>query len=226
MTARAAPNSSTGSPIVKLAGVGIVLLGLHALWSANATVMARIAELPVQGKAATAAPATPAAGAPAAETPSLAPLLIESQSRAQARQANAPALGQSAATFTTLFGTQPDAAAKEAAKGSEKGADKGAAQGLPPSPALPDSAAAVPPPPPVDHFAELAGVVRLDAVAPDGAVLNGVFYAVGAELTPYAYPDKAGKTVAPKLQSAQGHEALITEPGGRRRLRLKLSSTN
>ncbi len=220
MTTRTPQGSSSGSPIVKLAGVGIVMLALHALWNANGMVLGRIAALPVQGKAAEAPVAAPAAGAPAPETPSLAPLLIES--RARALQSSAPVLSQSAETFSTLFDTKPEPTAKDPAKD----AAKVASGALPASPELPPALPTMPVPASVDHFAELAAVLRLDAVAPDGAVVNGTFYPLGAELTGYAYPDKAGKSVAPKLLSAQGREALVAEPGGKRRLRLKLSLTN
>jgi hypothetical protein len=66
-------------------------------------------------------------------------------------------------------------------------------------------------------------VLKLQAMANNGAFLNGRFYPYGAEITEFSYPALSGKTVTPLLQQASTNGSVtIAENPGKRHFALSL----
>lgn len=64
-------------------------------------------------------------------------------------------------------------------------------------------------PPEVDYTMVLRAMAVLDSVADNGAVLNGQFYPVGAEIEPLRVPRLRGLPMVPRLQAVDGGQATL-----------------
>lgn len=185
------------SPIVKMAGLGIVAMGLYFLLQGTHWVSERISELPVQGRLESAS----ADEAPVA-TPdprrSLHPLLVESSNKAAALKPDASA--PAGAGFDAAFG-----------KGD--------------SPATPlEASAPVAAPLLVDYFRELSTLVKVQAVTATGAIVGGKYVEVGSALPMYAYPDaRTGLPLVPKLVAVGTRSVTVADARGLRKLQIALA---
>ena len=197
------------SPVVKMAGLGIVAIGIFYAGQGLQRVETMIADLPVQGQTAPKAEGAAAPNAPTTETMrNLHPLLIESSKKVAAlRHANATPVTQTAEQLDALFER----------KDPEPEKKKVAEKAPPAAPAEP------PAPPPVDYFKFLPQALKVQAVTGEGAVINGKFYAPGDKLPDFAYP-KAGTTVliTPIVKAIDGESAVIEEPGSGRQFKVRL----
>lgn len=223
--------STSSSPVVKLAAVGILSIGFFYLNQGLQTLSQRINELPVQGKAAeTAAPAAATATTgPVSRT--MHPLLVESNQKAAALRQIA---GGAPANLDALFGREAAQKELDEKKRKEQEVEK-ALQALKNPPATPPAnAAGAPGAPPVpavpvvqppDYFKLLAQRVRVQAVMPDGAVINGGFYGQGEEVKTLGYPTVDGKKMLyPTLESVQGETVFLAEAeGGKRKIKARLA---
>lgn len=226
--------STSSSPVVKLAAVGILSIGFFYLNQGLQTLSQRINELPVQGKAAeTAAPAAATATTgPVSRT--MHPLLVESNQKAAALRQIA---GGAPANLDALFGREAAQKELDEKKRKEQEVEK-ALQALKNPPATPPAnaanAAGAPDAPPVpavplvqppDYFKLLAQRVRVQAVMPDGAVINGGFYGQGEEIKTLGYPTVDGKKMLyPTLESVQGETVFLAEAeGGKRKIKARLA---
>lgn len=224
--------TTSPSPLVKLAGIGILAIGFFYLNEGLQTLSQRINDLPVQGKAEEVAePAAAAATGPVSRT--MHPLLVESNQKAAALRRDASA---APANLDALFGR--DAAQKELEEKKRKELEAEKAQlalkapppvpgGTPGSPATSDTPG-VPPVPvvlAVDYFKALAQRVRVQAVMPEGAVINGGFYSIGDEVKTLGYPAADGKKMLyPSLEAVDGETVLLSEAqAGKRKIKAKLA---
>lgn len=70
----------------------------------------------------------------------------------------------------------------------------------------------------IDYFTQLSNHVRLDAIAQNGAVINGKFIHIGESLDTFAYPAPGEnptapeKLIAPKLVTVTINTVLLREP--------------
>lgn len=190
-------SQSRQSPIVKMAALGSMAIGLYFVLQGTHWVNERISELPVHGRLeAAAADSTPAV--PADPRRSLHPLLVESSSKAAALPLTDPAPPVGAG-FDAAFG-----------KGDKPSASPEASV---PSVAMPLR----------DFFRELAGRVQLQAVTATGAIIGGRYVEVGSPLPMYAYPDaRTGAARVPKLSAVTRQGVVISDARGARTLRITL----
>ncbi len=215
--------SNNPSPIVKLAGVGILFIGFFYLNVGLQKASQYINELPVQGKAAETAPAPQDAQAAGPVSRSMHPLLVESNQKAALLRREGPQ-GE-ASNLDALFGR--DAAQKEIDEKKRKEAEiEKAMKSPPPTPASSSSSApapAVAAMPVFDYFRGLAQRVRVQAVMADGAVVNGGFYEVGADVKSLGYPSADGKkTLYPVLESVEAETVYLAEPDSKRKIKARL----
>lgn len=195
------------SPVVALAGLGILAMALFYGAQGMQRVEGLIAALPIQGKAAPRAEESVQAaivqGADKAR--SMHPLLIESSRKAAAVKAGAPEVSDTS-QYDALFGRTDLVLEKKRDPVAE------AKLILPPTP------------PPIDYFAFLRNSVTLAAVTTKGAVINGKYYLIGESIVELAYP-KRGTTHLqnPVLQAVQGETVVIAEADSSRHFQVKLS---
>lgn len=220
--------STSPRPLVKLASVGILTIGFFYLNEGLQTLSQRINDLPVEGKAAEPEVVdTAVATGPVSR--SMHPLLVESNQKAAALRRDSSA---APTNLDALFGR--DAAQKELDEKKRKELEAEKAQQaakVPPgvpgsgiSPAAPGTPL-VPAVLAIDYFKALAQRVRIQAVMPDGAVINGGFYSVGDEVKTLGYLAADGKKMLyPSLESVDGETVLLSEAqAGKRKIKAKLA---
>lgn len=197
------------SAIVAMAMVGILCFGLYYLYQGSLWVSAQVDSLPVEGQMAakTAANAAPVRQAPK----TLHPLLIESSRKAAAVKA-ATRESVSGDVYDSVFG-KLDA---DKARAEEEARKKEEAKKV----ANPEPAAAVVQ---FDYFGGLKSSVRVMALTPSGAIVNGRYVEKGAALEELAYPDlTTGEMVFPVLASVDAKGIVLREAKGRRTIRAEL----
>jgi hypothetical protein len=80
-----------------------------------------------------------------------------------------------------------------------------------------------PPVPAFDGFATVRQVAQLQAITPQGAVINDTYVEVGQSVTSLGYPSSDGqRTYYPRLQAKGDDWVELREAQGRRTLRLQL----
>ncbi|MDM7481623.1 MAG: hypothetical protein P3W96_006350 [Halomonas sp.] len=183
------------SPVVKMAVVGIVFLGLFYANQYSAQLVHNISNLPVHGVALNQPQET--AAPPRQET--LYPLLAESTRKAnELRQA----AGNDLIDWDRLFGQVSRSAAAKPA----------------PEPTQP-----APAPPVLDAFPLLRAGAQLQALTPQGAVINDEYVEVGQPVTSLAYPSTDGQRMLYPTLAAKGADWVeLKEAAGKRRIRLHL----
>lgn len=80
----------------------------------------------------------------------------------------------------------------------------------------------VPAPKPRDEFAELAMVVKVQAVMPNGAIVNGGFFKLGEPVDTLVYRNAKGEKRHPVLVQVQTAEVQLQEAGAERRIVARL----
>jgi hypothetical protein len=185
------------SLVVKLAVVGILGIGLFYANQYSAQLVQDISHLPVQGVAVAVQEDSPA---PAVRQETLYPLLAESTKKANEwRQAT----GGVPINLDQLFGQVPRSAQ--------------------PAPAATIEEPKAAPPPVFDGFAAVRSLALLQALSPQGAVINDTYVEVGKPVTSLGYPSPDGqRTLYPTLVAKGGDWVELREAQGRRTLRLKL----
>lgn len=191
-------SSARPSPIVKMAGLGIVAMGLYFVLQGTHWVSERISELPVQGRLEAVASEEAPAVVPDPRR-SLHPLLVESSSKAAALKPDASA--PAGAGFDAAFG-KGDAPAVLTVEAST------------PTAVVPL----------MDYFKDLAGMVRVQAVTSSGAIIGGKYVEVGAPLPMYAYPDaRTGLPLIPRLAAVSARSVTVSDAKGLRTLQISLA---
>lgn len=208
------------SPIVRLALLGIVGLALAQIFQSSQWVDAYIEALPVVGEPVKEQDAAAAPAAPVLDR-NIVPLLMESQ---QKKELMAPALraGEFAGTESIdhVFGNvSPRLAARLAARA--QGTLGGQAVEPPPSPGEEPS---LPPPVIIDHFKLLQARIKVQALTPDAAIINGRLFEVGERVTTLAYPSRvdAFRFVHPLLLRRVNDGVVLREAEGPRQFTARM----
>jgi len=177
--------------------LGIVGIGLHYANQYSAQLVQDISHLPVQGLALVAQEDSPT---PAVRQETLYPLLAESTKKANDwRQAT----GGGPIDLDQLFGQVPRSAQ--------------------PAPAAVAEEPKAAPLPVFDGFAAVRSLALLQALSPQGAVINDAYVEVGKPVMSLGYPSPDGqRTLYPTLVAKGADWVELREAQGRRTLRLKL----
>jgi len=247
-----APKRNQPSLVIRLALVGSVLIGLFYGNQMLQKAVGQLEQLPVQGQSVASAEETAQVDSQAEPTrrrsqvqKSMHPLLVESRQKEKAL--NQSALSADGSSLDAMFGRlqvqeELDAKAKKEAEDRERaeadrkkleaearkaeetakrlanalpalGSPQGGAQAAP-SP--------VPAPKPRDEFAELAMVVKVQAVMPNGAIVNGGFFKLGEPVDTLVYRNAKGEKRHPVLVQIQTAEVQLQEAGAERRIVARL----
>lgn len=229
-----ANKSGSASPVVRLAVVGIVLMGAYYAWSGAATLTQRIAELPVEGLSEMV-PDTEAVATGEGARQALHPLLVESSRKTrESRAAPAPVTAESLRRLDDVFGREAavlealaraEAVEREALE-RERQAREAAEQAARDATTDATAEAEETAPQPVwlvDHFARLAETVSIGALSTQGAVLAGQYHVAGEPVESLAYPALPDGTVrVPVLENVSRSGVVLLEPHTGRRVILRL----
>lgn len=244
------PKRNKPSPIIRLALVGSALIGLFYGHQMLQKAVAQLEQLPVQGQSVAAAePSAQETAEPVRRRQvqkSMHPLLVESRQKEKAL--NQSALSASGSSLDAMFGrlqveeeleakarkekedrerAEQDRKRMEAEARKAEEAAKRLANALP-ALGSPEGRADAPPvpapvaPKPRDEFAELATVVKVQAIMPNGAIVNGGFFALGQPVDTLAYRNAKGEKQFPVLVQVQAAQVQLQEAGAERRIVARL----
>lgn len=211
------------SPVVRLAMLGILGIGLAQAFQSSQWVDAHIAALPVVGQAGEGQGDGAAAPAAATLDRNIVPLLMESQ---QKKELMAPSLraGEFAGTdsIDRIFGNvSPRLEARLAARARADAQAQAQAQDNPTSAAAPE----MPPAVVLDYFKLLEAQVTVQALTPGAAVINGRLFEVGEPVTTLAYPSSAdpARKVHPVLLRRVSDGVVLREAEGERQFTARMA---
>lgn len=187
----------TNSPIVGLAGLGILAIMLSFGWKGLQMASSKINELPIHGAVTVQQAKIEVAKTDSLKTLSL--LLIEGKKDS----AQAEATGSSTEALDKAFSLQ-----------TQKPVE------------VPASTTAAPAEQTVDFFPMLKDQLRLDAIflsnSSKAAVINGKHYTLKDPLPEFSFPDKVGKMTIPVLARITESEVSIKDSATGRSFSLKL----
>lgn len=216
------------SPIVKLAGVGIVLIGLYYGYQMLGQAQQWIERLPVEGlRAEETAEETASPRRGGINRDELHPLLVASNSKLSAyreRESQGEltaldgAFGRDRAQAEREARLAAEQAAREAAAKEREALEKAQKAGIPPGLGIP-----LPPVTLGDTFSALERTARVQALMTDGAIINGDYVEVGQPISSLRYPSSdAQRWLTPTLARVSAEAAYVQEANAKRVLRLKL----
>jgi hypothetical protein len=187
------------SPLVKLAGIGIISIGFFYLSSVLDQATTWTQKLPVEGNTFSSEKRPPLAGT-AATGAGIHPLLVES-SRKEAELRGAVPKGSEAVmvSLDTLFGrtaAQQDIIAAE-------------------SPVPAAKSLVLPPVIAYDDARSLLQATRLQMVASNGAIINGLFYGTGDVVDSVSYFSGRTESMASPILTFVGKDHILLSEVGK-----------